>query len=145
MTAHPELTKENVVPYFCHNLKMTKDGVHYGTLEAINLIGDTLEINWGGNAKSREPIIIMKPLLHPIERITEEIEHNGQRINLSDLLFERFGAGFKTRGHFQQHFIDNILYSPFIALRFETILFLSEYHIDFQGLISKGLALPIEK
>lgn len=74
-----------------------------------------------------------KPILRPLSDLKQ----------IEDVLFTEFGGGFKTKGHFEQHFMNNIKYSAIDSLGYSTVMFLIERHFDVFGLIPQGLAIDI--
>lgn len=84
-----------------------------------------------------------KPLLHPLLKLTQEIEHDGERFFPSNEFFLIFGAGVNAASviNWKINFIDNILYTPYTSLSYDMVKKLFEWHFDVFGLIEKGLAI----
>jgi hypothetical protein len=71
-----------------------------------------------------------KPLLHPLSRLTEEMEHNGERFVPKDKLPMYFDNSL--------HFLIEQIENNYVEYCVIEKLF--EWHFDVFGLINKGLA-----
>lgn len=72
--------------------------------------------------------------LRPLSDLTKEIEHNGEKVNVYEIL-----------GSVYQFYIDAILKGeiPINYLPYECIEILLKYHFDIHNLIEKGEAINI--
>lgn len=75
-----------------------------------------------------------KLALRPLSDLTKEIEHNGEKVNVYEIL-----------GSVYQFYIDAILKGeiPINYLPYECIEILLKYHFDIHNLIEKGEAINI--
>jgi hypothetical protein len=100
-----------------------------------------------------------KPILYPISCLTKEITHNGERfipivelakIAFPDRCWEIDGNGVAKAeyfddpiqfwySHMAKGFCNN--WKPYTPNQFQLFQKLAEWHIDFMGLIEKGLAI----
>ena len=86
--------------------------------------------------KHRGKAVSFKPLLYPLSKLTEEIEHNGENIIPATVL-EILEHG-ETDGFFHQ----NCTWIP-EGLSFRVVQKLFEYHCDVHGLIDQGKAIDV--
>lgn len=87
----------------------------------------------------------IKPYLHPLSMLTEEIEHEGETVDLFNELFCQFGGGYKSTKSFKEHFVENMKWSGYNVLTFQEIQFCLKYHLDLFNLIQEGKAIDKSK
>lgn len=151
-----ELERKHLTPYLDHELQ--------------GIVHDNLETLWGlpgsGDIETNEgdyEIEAFKPLLHPLDMLTKEIEHNGEKfIPIIRMVAEchswmdyynqgigKFGEDIKSRpkyriynvgyGDMQIHWKVELGYLPNMEFGYVQKLF--EWHFDVFGLIPEGLAI----
>lgn len=88
-----------------------------------------------GNVSVLSDIDEFKPILFPLSAINQEIEVNGEKVILTDfyICINRINGGLET-------FICS--YIPIDAICNYIDIF-HRYHIDYRGLIDKGLAISV--
>lgn len=84
-----------------------------------------------------------KPLLHPLDRLTQEISVDGYNegklfVPLNELGLDEFKSNMS---HPVRQ--DNVWYSLDL-LSYRRVCMMHKWHFDTEGLIEKGLALPID-
>lgn len=89
-----------------------------------------------------EPECEIKPLLRPLSQLTEEIEHNGERFVPMDIFSLMYFGGQANKEALKKDFYENIIYTRYNSLSYETVQKLIEWHFDVFGLIPAGLAVP---
>lgn len=77
----------------------------------------------------------IKPVLRPLSDLTKD--------ELLLKFYERFGGGYKEFRSFKKNYLDNLLYTPYTSLSYQEVEVMQELHIDYLGLIEKGLAIDI--
>lgn len=132
------LQLKHLAPYLPYKLKM----LHYDKQKVLNS-GQGSSVNWVGIIHAIRHQDKTKLLLHPLSKLTDPIEHNGDKV---DVLHEL--------GLFQESVSGNSIVDfrtgnkiPYDCLEYGRIEILLQYHFDVFGLIEKGLALekPIKE
>jgi len=141
-----KLELKHIKPYIGTGLKSLYGNpphINYKEVEIIGVVHREFETHptriLADNMDS-EHIWMFKPLLHPLSRLTEPINHNGNEVDvLSELglfkesVYKNSIVDFRT-GH-------KIRYGLLEYDRVETLI---KYHFDVFGLIEIGLAEPIK-
>lgn len=136
-----KLTIKELAPYLPYEIGVAKEGfaTQYFRADTFSSVYDAIILH------------DFRPLLRPLSDLTSEIEHNGERfvpiVELNkirrdfgfgdvtnDLAFEDYGEGAESWGYSLDLNEAILIYNK-----------LSEWHFDHQGLIERGLALPITK
>ena len=120
--------------YWPYNLQLidSDGGVHnlFGLEHPNEMLLISQEHNQYGRARidNRD----LKPLLHPLSKLTEEIEHNGERfVPLHEILM----------WYSKPYWPKNRPVNPIRDWRFKDILKLTEWHFDVFNLIPEGKAI----
>ena len=79
---------------------------------------------------------VYKPILYPLSMLTEEIEHEGEKVHMMERIWNST-QGNITLEWIKQHHIQRVPY--FVARE------LFKYHFDFFGLIDQGKAIDKTK
>jgi hypothetical protein len=89
----------------------------------------------------------IKPILRPISQVQENIEHNGENINVFDLMNEYWEVEFNGVTHdFELPFNGfGLITLSAEQLPYNLVQTLLEYHFDVFGLIDDNLAIPVTK
>lgn len=82
--------------------------------------------------------ILYKPLLHPLSKLTKEIEHNGEKFVPLDWFPKN---GFRNDILPEWWFDCNACASDMDSIMYTYVRKLFEWHFDVFGLIEKGLAI----
>lgn len=142
-----EIEQEDLTPYLPYALKCNIMGELVDENDVDNPIGKIFTLSGITNQLNLEvnchvfdeeyyhqpPIFEVFPILRPRSDID----------NYSEELFTEFGASFKTRGHFDQHFMSNIKYSAVNSLGYGIVKWLLKNHFDINNLIPEKLAIDI--
>ena len=155
MKTQERIELKHLAPYLPYKLKM----LHYDKKKVLNA-GQGSSVHWVGITHALNHQENIKPLLHPLSRLTEEnfwkpllqllIDRGIYKKQWADghdnydarIIEKPFGKIFKLQNH-----DDWVLILSFNEIdRCKTIVFnwLVENHFDVFGLIDKGLAEPIE-
>ena len=90
----------------------------------------------------------IKPYLHPLERLTQEIEHNGERFVPKDRMYNHWlnipNFGLVEDTKVGRKLFDMVSSVPPSSYPYYMIQMMYEWKFDIHGLIDRGLALPIE-
>ena len=152
-----KLEIKHLAPYLPYGLKLKRDSCHYiYTLKGMVFSDVVFETG-------KSPIKFIKPILRPISDISKEIEINGQKFTpIVELLKLRYNAWYEKKigtRYAEIEFDNTSAWFSFQATFDIKVMFfkddifsypdywiiqkLAEWHIDFQGLIEKGLAINI--
>ena len=141
-----KLTIKELAPYLPYGLKVCNGA---DTFEVTAMNNRTVFFK-GGLLDFND----IKPLLRPLSRLTEEIEHNSISIQLepslekvkpSELIYKHWFYTIRENGHFSYHIGDGTaIGSLYGGVPYSLIELLIEWHFDVFGLIGRGLALPID-
>lgn len=82
---------------------------------------------------------IVMPLLHPLSKITQEIEHNGYTFRPVDLMLEYSDVEQVIYPELAFESTEKIYFEDFYKNHYSKLL---EWHFDVFGLIEQGKALP---
>ena len=132
--------------YLPHNLEVECEWVNYRAfLHGIESDGDccikifkVVDDDLIHDGNYYWPAEDVKPHLYPLSMITEEIEHEGKKVELLSLLdYERQSS----LNRFKNKFAENIKVKSYETLCFKQIQFCLKYHLDVFGLIDQGKAI----
>lgn len=137
-----KLELKHIAPYLPYKLKAIK-GVTRIELTSIDLelplIFHTSYL--GSRLKVMSNIADIKPILHPLSDLTQEIEHNGERFVPAKKYGLTMYEGQWCDEYYAEYSESPRAYVPIDGFNF----WLFEYHFDVFGLIDKGLAIRKEK
>lgn len=147
-----KLTLEHLAPYLPYLLQL--QWYHEKTIDmSIANIEKVIEFSLYEN-------ILYKPLLHPLSKLTQEIEHNGE-IFISlvkmikdchyyfasdyDLKFKELSNSRSHRRNYRVFCMDTDIYWDILifidGMRYDYVNWLISHHFDVFGLIEKRLAI----
>lgn len=138
------LTLELLAPYLPYKLYV----LHFGERKVLNT-GYGSSVNWIGMSaalKFKDPQKL-RPLLHPLSRLMEEIEVDGKKFVPMMVLF---GCSVKEEEAFDIYgtipvgwdIMFNI--KNFVYWDYKLVVLLLKWHFDIFGLLDKGLAEEIK-
>lgn len=143
-----KLTLEHMAPYLPYKLKGFYKNTKSINYELESLANDNCGLcNYSIFTESvNSSFKNFKPLLHPLSKLTQEIEHNGEKLKLINFIPE-YCFEYHSR-HVKKRLFDNeantqavIEYIDVMSLSYSSMLLLFKYHFDVFGLIEKGLAI----
>ncbi|WP_421809050.1 hypothetical protein [Flagellimonas sp.] len=144
ITIEEKLEARHIVPYIGTGLRALYGNppyIEYREVEIIGIVHREWETHptriWADNMESQH-IWLFRPLLHPLDRISEPILEGG--INISDLPEVRTNPGSEY-GH-AKYLIENGKSVSGTEHWFVELLF--RHHFDVFGLIDKNLAETIK-
>ncbi len=136
-----ELTLKELAAYLPYDIKVKKqDGhiqsVYAASFRGVYFIDDMLNCRHG--------LSEIKPILRPITEVEDDIIHNGETVNVLDIMngfwgLEWLGATEKFELHVYGR---NIILSA-DELPYDLVQVLLEHHFDIFGLIEDNLAIPV--
>jgi hypothetical protein len=173
------LEPKHIIPYLPYGLKIDvsyydidysdyeiEGKIDYPVVSGINIREENVFCYYGlnnyGKIEQEYALEHIKPILHPLSDLTQEIEVNGERFVPIERLFELEYPANKGGKHNPYYYDkqtnyticshDGTIYDLRVYTNIEFILKqkywivqkLAEWHIDFQGLIPAGLAIDID-
>lgn len=157
----------DIAPYLSYGLRL--QGFPYYDLEAaerkrydvsgvlVGLFGENCTIQYmdskGGkwSEVSVDKLINIKPYLRPLDQLTQEITHNGEKLVFTELFetgddvghnYEFDFGNVKLINHLktiaEHNLVADVPYLPHLVIK-EML----KYHFDISGLCDSGLAIPI--
>lgn len=134
-----KLAQGQVAPYLGHKLRFGAPGFPYLEFELVG-INEKCLVSDEGRVYALDSVF--KPLLHPIDRIVKPITHKGKNFIPAKILFPVSAEeedNYAVFGEMPQYWTE-ALKTPYKYHDYWMIEKMAEWHIDFQGLIPKGLA-----
>lgn len=136
-----QLTIGDLAPYLPYKLRIVDEE---GESEFLSGLDIGSNIAW--TRRHCSYIGFIKPYLRPLSQLTQEIEHNGERVVTVDLLNQLSYPETIAFRYRNGHLLFNGDGSEwnFLGVPMEALQLLFSLHFDVFGLIDAGLALPIE-
>lgn len=136
-----KLTLEHLAPYLPYGLKYVSP--EYKAISMFDISkGETVETMSAISMVAMTKINKYKPLLYPISKLTQEIEHNGKKfipIDSINNLYPEYPLFIEDNSIFITDSCDLNMLEIHEVYKLYQKLF--EWHFDIFGLIEKGLAI----
>jgi hypothetical protein len=123
-----KLELKHVIPYLSYRLIVVDE-----TNEPMDVEGVDLHMNQ----------IIAERIGWNLDEVKPVLRNRSHVEEFNVELFKKFGGGFKSTTHFNQHFMISIKFKSYKELPYGVIDWLLEHHFDIYGLIEAGLAIDI--
>lgn len=134
-----KLELKHLAPYLPYDCKVITNTKHIGFLSFT-----------GNKSRQYHHLTIdyvldnqLKPILRPLSDLTKEMDFAGYKSYPMQEFYIMYGGGTGSKSQFEKDYYDNIIYTPYKSLSYETVEKLFEWHFDVFGLIEKGLAIDV--